>query len=219
MFSYTESDVEGNLIGVRPSRWLENLERSRLQSVLSAGYRFLYIHQDVFGYSGWQVDIYDMDNDGDDEERTVQYQSDSLHVLEYWILYNMPSAGLTFEFAPSDVFRASLTALYTMVFVYDYDDHILRSKESTAFGVGHGFATSLSLRFAPKAAGFGAAGSGRIYFEIEGEYAWNRTDARQRQYWYGDLDTSASKGTEVGNIPHLITSSIGKAAIAVGFSF
>jgi len=211
-FSYTESEVEGESfqLEVRAARRL--WASAGFACLLSAGYRYQLIVQDILGYKGWQyvwndtLEAYDL-----------HLVSSILKALHYELTLHAPMLGAAFSWHPHPRFTASLSTHYLLVFASDLDDHLLRSKLSTSSGVGHGFAASFSARYT-----LGAPGGRTLpYLALEGSFLTLRVDTTQRQEWYGD--DPGFPGDETGmvftGIDHEITSTQFQIGLTAGIEF
>lgn len=142
-FSYTESEALMRFLKAEISFDKKLYSWRFFEFYVTAGYQYQYIDYDIMGYKGWQY------QDSDQNGEYVLYassKSSALKVLEYKITHHAPMAGImihTKTLNPS----VSLSLNYLLVFISDRDDHVLRTKLSTAEGIGHGLLSSLECRY------------------------------------------------------------------------
>jgi len=209
-FSYTESDTEMRYLQATV-RFDARLYSRRWFAVYgTGGYRFQYVDYDIMGYEGWQY----VDTDLDDEyELYVISASPILKVMEYEITHHAPMAGIALSITTPNL-AVDLAAGYQLVFISDYDDHVLRSKLSTAEGIGHGLLCSLEGRYTLKR----RIGVFRPFMFLAADFSYIYADIVQTQEWYGNLD-SVPKGTRYTGISHLIKSALFTSTLGFGLHY
>jgi len=177
----------------------------------AGGYQFQYTDYDILGYKGWQY-IDDSPSDGQPELYLV-YAGSSLKVLEYQITRHSPMAGILLNTQDTNP-SISLAIIYQFLLISDSDDHILRSKLSTAKGIGHGLLCSIKsgYKFKQKIGLFYPS----VF--ISADYSYIYADIDQTQKWYGDLD-SVPEGTVYTGISHIIKSTLFSGTLGVKLSF
>lgn len=172
LFSYTESGVKKKHLiwEAEVSRRVLVFTKASLE--LNFGYRYQRMATDIYGITGWQIDItdsnltrYDLDYEG--------------HFLYYRVTYNMPYVGGTYLARLSKAMSADLEAAAGPVFASDYDDHFSRNKFSTAEGTGFGSLASATVDVFP-------VREQRFKISFFGEFEYFYVPAKQRQEWYGD---------------------------------
>jgi hypothetical protein len=111
-------------------------------------------------------------------------------VMTYEITYSIPYGGIALDLRPSNRFSINLSAAYGWAFAEDEDDHILRSKRSTAESDGPFYSLkalgTLSL-------------TQRLFLLLALEYLKMDTDGKQTQTWYATTSEAAA-GTTLSNI-------------------
>jgi hypothetical protein len=171
---------------------------------LAFGYRFQFINQLITGYKGWTLD----DNlDGTLEPYTPE-QNLNDYVLDYMIFYNTATAGLTLTLNPAPPVSVTAEAGFALPYVYDYDDHLLRHKLSTASGVGYGGYAGLEARYTWSP----ASSRLRPFIALSGSGLWLFANILQTQYWY---DT----GYWESGIDHRISTRQYQVAFIFGLQF
>ncbi|MCX7023014.1 MAG: hypothetical protein NT080_00150 [Spirochaetes bacterium] len=209
-FSYTESDASMFWLTASAS-WQPVLAAGgwgELSAVV--GYRFQYLHQDINGYNGW---IYD-DLSPVDGQPELYSQSGSGLVLTYWIMYNMPTAGLAVSLFPAAGISVRAEAGLAIPYVSDEDDHVLRSKLSTASGLGFGGYAGLLARYR-----WGYPESRiRPYLELAGTVFTAKANTRQTQTYYAGA-TEELPGTSHSGIDHQISIRQFGVILTVGLEF
>jgi hypothetical protein len=204
-FSYSESSVDMRSVLAHGEVQLFVFQAEPVEFLVALGYRFLWLEQDILGYRLWQYA--DTDDNGEFE---LYVGSTTEKVLYYRITYHLPSLGLAARLAFGRLSLEGLLA-YSLFYVSDYDDHLLRSKLSTASGVGNGLLGRLQMRYRMGAGGTEQSVGGRLhpFFTLDADYMGLRASSRQTQYWYGDdpgTTTQDETGTRITGVPHLITS-------------
>lgn len=108
----------------------------------------------------------------------------------YEITYSIPYGGIALDLRPSNRFSINLSAAYGWAFAEDEDDHILRSKRSTAESDGPFYSIkalgTLSL-------------TQRLFLILALEYLKMDTDGKQTQTFYATT-SEAVAGTTLSNI-------------------
>jgi hypothetical protein len=207
-FSYTESNADMFMLIIDARVHYKIASLSWFDLYLCCGYSFQYITQRVNGYSGWQIDlntgiIYDVEASG-------------LAML-YDIYYHLPAVGLlvSMQPVPGLVLEGEVNALAAIV--YDRDDHVLRNKLSTSFGIGIGINPNIRiLYYIPCSHSF------NIYLGLECRFSYIFIPAKQRQRWYADdpgTPTINETGTVYTDIIHDITSLSLSGGLKAGISY
>jgi hypothetical protein len=98
----------------------------------------------------------------------------------------------------------------------DSDNHVLRTKLSTASGWGSGFYGNLKATYQ-----FGQVWGFAPYIALEGELIYYVVNTVQTQYWYGNADAAngAPQGTTLTGIGHVVTSDQYQIGLRFGFMF
>jgi hypothetical protein len=209
-FSYTESNVTGNLwqLGVAASWHLAESERAGFGP--HAGYRYQRISQDVIDFTGWQIDI---------ERPPYQPQplsADTLGIV-YRVTYHMIVLGADTRLRLVGDLHATLRGALVPFHFSDFDDHVLRFKTAEASGWGLGGLVQLgtswplgnpSRRVRPVVA---------ARFDLLALAA----DGPQTQTWYGDDPASEGDdtGTTITDLPHEVNSTQYHLMLGVGAAF
>jgi hypothetical protein len=137
-------------------------------------------------------------------------------VLEYTLTSQTIGLGLLADLQGFPGFTLELRAAYTPVYMSDSDNHVLRTKLSTASGWGNGIYGDLRAIYKfPK---------GRIltpYVALDGELIYWVVNTTQTQYWYGNADAAngTPEGTLITGIGHIVTSAQYQAGFRFGFMF
>ncbi len=209
VWSYTESDdstVSWNLSA--EAAWTFAAV-GPVTLALYLQYRYQTARHVEDGVNGWQYqwtsgpsyDLYVIDDSRKD-------------VLEYSLSAHMPGLGFLADLQVVQGLDLELRACYMPVFVFDRDDHVLRSKLSTAEGWGSGVYANLRARYT-----FQKLRSGITpYLALDGRVLSYVVDTTQTQYWYGGLD-SVPQGTKYTGIGHVISSTEYQVGLTMGFAF
>ncbi len=201
-FSYTESSMSMLRVQAFARAAAAFFRVGPLTGLLQAGYRLDWIEQTAQGYIGWYYywntttsafDLY-----------TDSYSGEALY---YRIIYHLPSLELAGYLRPWPPLSLFMWAGYVLAIVSDYDDHLLRSKLSTASGVGSGACAGLEARL-----DLGPSGRPHPYLGLDAEVLTLRVDTRQRQVYYDGSGVTY-------NVSHLITSLQGKLIVTMGMVF
>jgi len=177
---------------------------------LAFGYRFQFINQLITGYKGWTLD----DNlDGTLEPYTPE-QNLNDYVLDYMIFYNTATAGLALTLNPAPPVSVTAEAGFALPYVYDYDDHLLRHKLSTASGIGYGGYAGLEARYTWSPANTRL----RPFIALSGSGLWLFANILQTQYWYEGA-TEYPPGTWISGVDHRISTRQYQVAFIFGLQF
>jgi hypothetical protein len=211
-FSYTKSDVEMNrtLITLEARKRLFYSGKSSFYAF--GGFRFEQIKQDIIGYDGWQIDIFN--------DPTFTPQSgydDTVRALYYEVKYSSPFFGAAYDLLFSNSISMNITAAYMMVSVSDLDDHLLRFKIAEADGSGSGIISTFNMRWEMRS----NTESARPYIEMTGEFISAKVSTNQTQRWYGDdpFQDGDETGTVISGIPHDIFTTQLSVGVSAGITF
>ena len=211
-FSYTESNLEFNSFDITASGEKQLAYSPQTRIYLTGGYNLLFLHQMITDYSGWQYR--DDVPSGGDGEYEAYYISAKGNAIEYWILYHIVSAGIAWESDLDSRLGIRIHAAPSLGVFFDSDDHILRSKLSTANGFGYGFSGEVSIVYSMDSP---EGGNRSYYWKLFSSYRWFYSNGIQRQYWYADGDEP--EGTEYTGIPHEIILTDPRIGFTLGARF
>ena len=210
-FSYTESDSEMRFLQSSIGVKIELLSRRLFDLYATGGYEYQYIDYDILGYDGWQyADLSPVDGQ---PELYVTSAPSTLKVLEYHITNHAPTIGFAFSI-DTPYLTVDMAAGYKLVFISDYDDHVLRSKLSTAEGIGHGLLCSIKgvYKLGHQLGPFTPS------VILSADFSYVYADIEQTQEWYGNLD-SVPEGTKYTGISHIINSTVFLSTIGFSLSY
>lgn len=207
-FSYTESDTEMRFLqaSIRADKKLYSMPWFDIYA--TGGYRYQYADYNIMGYVGWQY-IYN----GTAYDSVGISAPSTLKVMEYHIIHHAPTVGFAFHIDAPNL-TMNMAAGYQLVLISDYDDHVLRSKLSTAEGIGHGILCSLEGQYKLKR----KIGSFEPFIFIAADFSYTYADIKQTQEWYGNLD-SVPEGTVYTGISHKIKSALFTSTLGVGLYY
>jgi len=202
------------------SAWQSSIELAR--TLFSAGalsfalygyFRYQYAYHVENTLSGWQY----LWNSSKSAYDLYGISDQTQDVLEYTISSYAPGLGLLIDLAAVPRLHFALRACYTPVYASDQDNHILRTKLSTAAGWGNGTYADLAatLQLGDLAAAVVP------YVALDGSFTYYSISTTQTQYWYGNADASngAPQGTTLTGISHVITSNQYELDVRFGFAF
>jgi hypothetical protein len=190
-FSYTESDA--NMVWLTASVAWKPMLVTRGWGSLAAvlGYRLQYVHQEALDFKGWVYEDITSPPDTDPEPPNVPDGvpepwlldgSGIGTVLTYWVLWNIPTAGLAVTLRPGAAVTVQAEAGLAVPIVADEDDHVLRYKLSTASGMGFGAYAELAARYS-----WGKSQSRvRPFLSLSVGGMALKANTQQTQTWYGD---------------------------------
>jgi len=212
-FSYTESAATMFWITASAS-WQPVLAAGSWGKLsLALGYRFQYMHQNINGYNGWVYDDLLPAPSGDGQPELYSQSGFGL-VLTYWVLYNLPTAGMGVTLTPASGAFLRLEAGLAVPYVSDEDDHVLRYKLSTASGLGFGGYARLLARYT-----WGNTESRlRPYLQLAGSAFAAKANTQQTQTYYTGA-TEESPGTRYSGIDHQISTRQFGVALTGGIEF
>jgi outer membrane protease len=116
IYSESDTDMDAFLMDLTGKFYI--IKRTRISLGLAAGYRYQSFSFDISNVS--QEDIWD------------NYVYVPGKAATYEITYSIPYAGAALDWRPSPRFSMNFSFAYGWAFAEDEDDHILRSKRSTA---------------------------------------------------------------------------------------
>ncbi|MEK6691927.1 MAG: omptin family outer membrane protease [Nitrospirota bacterium] len=116
IYSESDTDMDAFLFDLTGKFYI--IKRTRISLGLAAGYRYQSFSFDISNVS--QEDAWD------------HYVYVPGKAATYDITYSIPYAGLALDLRPSSRFSMNFSFAYGWAFAEDEDDHILRSKKSTA---------------------------------------------------------------------------------------
>lgn len=209
-FSYTESEAQMRFIQAEVSFDKKLYSWKFFEFYATAGYQYQYVNYDIMGYKGWQ---YRNQDKYENFKLYVSSVNSDLKVLEYKITHHAPMAGIMIHANTLSTY-VSLSLNYLLVFISDYDDHVLRSKLSTAEGIGHGLSCSLEGRYNIKH----KQGSFMQSIFLATSFSYIYADIDQTQKWYENLD-QAPEGTIYTGISHIIESTLFSCALGIRLSY
>ena len=209
-FSYTESKAIMRFLEANVSFDKIIYSWRNYNIYIRAGYQYQFIDYDIMGIEGWQYQ--DTDDNGE-YELYVTSENSALKVMEYQISHHAPMAGFmihTEALNPS----VSISLNYLFVLISDYDDHVLRSKLSTAEGIGHGLLCSIQgiYKLGHQLGPFTPS------IILSADFSYVYADIDQTQEWYGNLD-SVPEGTKYTGISHIINSTSFLSTIGISLSY
>lgn len=182
---YSESDTDMNALFfdlVGKYYFLSEVSASDAIGSLGVigGYRYQNLAFDVSNVNQWSpIGIY-----------SPVYVSGK--VLTYEITYNIPYAGVVLDWRSSGKFSLNLLGAYGKAYSKDEDDHILRSKKSTAKADGPFY--SLKAQGAISL-------SQKLSLLLALEYLKIDVKGKQKQVWYATT-SEATAGTTITDIDY-----------------
>ncbi len=210
LWSYTESNMTMTWLMVSAA-WRMPLAWGKWGSLAGVlGYRLQYVDQKANDFNGWYTDSppYNGVPDG--------YYPDSYTglTLTYWVLWNVPTAGLAVTLQPVPAVAVALEAGLAVPYVADQDDHVLRYKLSTAAGLGLGAYADLSARYS-----WGKTEARvRPYLSLTGRVLYMKANTLQTQTWYTGA-TEQPPGTTWPGVDHQISSRQLTVVLAFGVTY
>lgn len=180
---------------------------------LYGSFLYQYAYHVENGLTGWQYDwnktksAYDL--------YTISDQTKD--VLEYTLSSAIPGVGLMVDVRVFPWLRLELRGAYLRVYMADRDNHVLRTKLSTAAGWGNGASVDLATTVP-----FGKPTAALVpYIALDGNYLFYSVSTTQTQYWYGNADASngAPQGTTYYGIGHVVTSNQFQVRVRFGLAF
>ncbi len=213
MFSYTESNAQmKSLLGqLRAERRFYSQEN--LHVGLFIGFRYSKIEQDIYDFTGWQLD-----NSGS----RINFSLTDTHALFYKVTYKLPHVGMRLT-QTNQYYDLSASVAYSIALVSDVDDHILRGKRSTADINGKGALADVEMKW-------NIAGKKKgVFLKLSGDISYIRASGSQTQTWYADelvwdpnvndYVVAVAKGTSITGVPHDINMTRFNLSLEVGLSY
>ncbi len=215
-FSHTESSAKmhNRLFTFEVGR--EMFARSIYGISLFVGLRYQEIEQDIIGVNGWQT------FNGID---TAYIAEPDTLAIRYDVTYLTPHVGLGFGLNVGHRLLLNFNGSIAFVSASDEDDHVLRTKVSTADVSGLGGLGDLKATYKL----FGGTTEPGLFLSLTGNFAYLHADGTQTQFWYGDADRTLDPetgqiepipaGTTIAGIPHDITTTQFHFGLDIGYSF
>jgi len=188
-FSYTESKPTMQFFQIEGAAFRNVLKMDNYSLDLFLKYCYQYIHQKIDNYEGWQYQWNDsIGTDGAYELYLVSSSGDP--VLDYIIQYHRPKVGIK-SYWSVDRYNISIDLHSEVFYVSDYDDHILRNKESTASGIGYGGGGNLKLKYYFNI----KRNKPNYYISFLSGIEYLYAPIEQTQHWYGDDPATSDDDT------------------------
>jgi len=215
-FSYTESDAEMKslLVTLEGGFEITDIGPSANLSIIG-GFWYHRIEQNIIGFAGWQLD---------ENGNSYEFDIPDTVALFYRVIYRLPHAGIRLDFNPSLKLSLNAKAALALVWVSDYDDHLLRNKLATASIIGKGIISGFEVLYNP----FNINENG-FFLGARGDFVYLTASGSQTQEWYddeygfdpytGEEVLVAEKGTVYTGIPHDINSIQLRFGFSVGYRF
>jgi hypothetical protein len=205
-WSYTESPVEHTeyLAAVHFAYRLFRIGAHEIWA--SAGYRYQYVYQEIIGYEGWQFDL--------ETYQGVEFSADDVLAGVYRIHLHQPMVGLGYGFVPVPGVELRSELSYILLLERDYDNHVLRNKESSSFGAGNGVSGRLSVSIAPF-----RVGATRPFLRVSGDGLFGVVSTTSTQRWYGDDPATPNEddtGSVARDLPHTVYTMQASATVTLG---
>ncbi len=213
-FSYTESEAEHIFIDLSCRAGRKVFGGENLLIRLYMRYCYQYLEHTIDNYIGYQYiwndtlgafDLYTVYNDG-------------VPALEYNIFYHRPAVGLYAEWRLSTALSIAADMQAELIYLSDWDDHLLRNKLSTASGYGLGGGAGFYVTYIFQ----NSAGGISSFFSVDSNISYLQAMTEQTQEWYGDDPTTEGfndDGTWVYGIDHLVTSLQFDFSVSMGFQY
>ncbi|KAA3636853.1 MAG: omptin family outer membrane protease [Calditrichaeota bacterium] len=218
-WSYTESDAEMSmtLLDLDFTFRLAQNEKVTLSALL--GGRYQKIKQDVIGLGGWQI-AYDDTLYYSNPNNLITINEENyknMRVGYYEVTYKHFKFGLLTEYRFSPKLTGKLKTVFSPLRFDDYDDHILRFKESTADGDGNSFIGDFQLRYNINRADI----KDKLFVELGASFVKLKATGPQTQSWYGDDGATPEDdtGEMISGIPHTVRSTQTKINFRLGLYF
>lgn len=210
-FSYTESDPQMDMIIFNFEGAKEVINLSGGGIAILAGFRYQKIEQLEIGYEGWFRDL--------DSNLTFQPQqlvSGTGPALYYEITYKGPYFGALTKINLSQSLQLNFKTAVSLVWINDFDDHLLRGFHTDADGNGLGLLSELKLRWFSKT----LFGGQQTHIDFLGSYDHFSASLTKNFYQYADGGPfEQPQGYSTGGLPHDIKSGQFKTGIQIGISF
>jgi len=214
-YSYTESSARMVWLTACAS-WKPVLASGGWGSLEAAlGYRLQYMYQEENGINGWKYADDELDADTDPDLWIVSYPG--VLALTYWVLWNVPTAGLSVTLRPVAGVAVKAEAGVAVPYVADEDDHVLRYKLSTASGLGFGGYVDLVVRYS-----WGKAQARvRPFLSLAIDAMALKANTPQTQSWYGnDPGFSGDEtGMQIPGVDHQISTRQFAVVLAGGVEY
>ena len=215
-WSYTESDAEMKMTQLDLDLTFRLSEKEKLTVSALLGGRYQKSEHDVIGLEGWQRPFDTLTNTFGSE---VYFSNiyDGQRVGYYEVIYKHLKFGLLTEYRFSPKLTGLLKTAFSPLQFEDYDDHILRHKESTADGDGNSFIGDLQFRYDITRSDI----KNKLFIEIGASYLNLKATGSQMQYWYGDDGATPEDdtGDRIQGIPHTVRSTQTKINFRLGMHF
>lgn len=205
-WSYTESPVKHTEYLAAAGGAYRLFRFGPHQIWATAGYRYQYVYQEIIGYEGWQFDL--------ETYQGVEFSAQDLLAGIYRIHLHQPKIGFGYRLAPLPGVEIGGDLSYVLVVEQDYDNHVLRNKESNSIGVGNGITGEISLRIAPL-----EVARTRPFLRISGDGIVGFVNTTSTQRWYGDDPATPNEddtGSVAQNLPHTVYTMQAAVTVALG---
>ena len=202
-FSYTRSRAEVRWYGGEAGADFGNYQVLSKTVRYGLSLRTEHLAYRMFGIQGWQ-------RLPGGPANTVDSHRDEL-VLVYRLLRVMPRLTAEMLLAGGRAFSWKAAASGAPALAMDYDDHVLRRKDSEtlAFGFEAGISSALRWRL-----------SGRTSLAASADLAWFRTKGEMDQHFYGDdpFTSDDETGLSIRNVENRIIGLGGRLSLGFRYS-
>lgn len=208
--SYTESPAIMKSFLITAEGFLRVLHRRHFGLDVWGGFRYQKIEQDIIGYEGWQL----LRHSAVARDAPIRGADSAIY---YRVTYKAPHLGLRSTLKLGQHIDLNAGAAFALVWASDFDDHLIRHKHAASSMTGHGFLSTVSIRFQMPS-------SGRIhpFFDVVTDFAYLHASGTQTQHWYADDPITPDiddTGKTVGGIPHEINSWQVGVGLKAGLAF
>jgi hypothetical protein len=135
------------------------------------GLRYQRSVQDMYDYSGWYADSIGR----------IDSVSGNVHALYYRVTFVTASIGFRITAGQADRVQFRFEGAFAPTHMSDYDNHLLRKKDSRASAWGIGGLGSAGVRINLRHRSRGIS-----YLDLSGSVFYTKATMTQTQRWYGD---------------------------------
>ena len=184
---YSESDTEMGALLLDLHGTFYVLRRAAVALGIVGGYRYQRLDFEVSNVEQWCPLCRTL---GTSDPYAVSVEG---RVLTYEIAYDIPYGGVTVDLQASPRFALAFLGAYGRAYTEDVDDHLLRTKRSTAEAQGPFYLLQAvgQYAFSPRLKLHGAVSYTKVV-----------ADGTQKQVWYGATPGEPPQGTVITGIDY-----------------
>jgi len=207
LFSYTESSTRALAVSTQVVGTWQLAGNAVWATEVRGGVAARWAHWEARTTNGWYYDYFETI---DTPRNTYAVEYTDQTVLTYQVVEVNPLVGVGLRLLPQEGWELSGWADLRLAGAWDDDDHLIRTKRSTALAWGIGGDAGLESRW------YQPSGIQGLYGVLGVTGSGSVMTGSQTQTWYGNGDKDVPQGTTYSDVSHVIRSWQVQAVVAFG---